>query len=172
MKKIFPIALALSAAFLALSGCGPVDTFPLAATGGGGGNISYPEAADFPLVVAQTGNVWAIDSITVEGLAHTYAGDLLFTLVAPSGEVFLIRDRSGGSNNFDGDYTFQPGGAANFVISSGVVVPGTYGTDPDTDFDYAPYGERLNGTWYLRITDDASGDAGSILGWSMDLTYY
>jgi hypothetical protein len=172
MKKSAILAFILGAIVLAVAGCHLPTPIPLEATGGEGGIIADQGSTDFDLVITQPGFVWSIDSITIEGLAHTYAGDIAFTLVSPAGEAFLIRDRTGGGANFNGDYTFMPGAADSFSYSGFEVQPGTYGTSPDTNFENDLYGDRVNGTWRLRISDELSSDSGSILGWSMNLNYY
>jgi serine protease len=71
-------------------------------------------------------------------IQHTYKGDLKVDLVAPDGSLYNLHNRSGGSaNNIVGTYTVN--------LSS----------------------EALNGTWKLRVNDNAGGDTGYINSWSV-----
>ena len=72
------------------------------------------------------------------GITHTYIGDLIVTLVAPDGSTYVLHNRSGGS-------------ADN--------VTGTFSRNLSS--------EALNGTWKLRVNDNAGGDTGYINSWSI-----
>ncbi len=97
-------------------------------------------------------NATAESSITVSGrsgsapsnaqvavtIYHTYRGDLRVDLVAPDGSVYNLHNRSGGSaDNLIQTYTRN--------LSS----------------------EALNGTWKLRVNDNAGGDTGRVDQWSI-----
>nr|WP_280518226.1 proprotein convertase P-domain-containing protein [Pseudoxanthomonas helianthi] len=71
-------------------------------------------------------------------IIHTYIGDLKVDLVAPDGSVYTLHNRSGGSaDNINSTYTVNLSG------------------------------EALNGTWKLRVNDNAGGDTGYINSWSI-----
>ncbi|MDY0021125.1 MAG: proprotein convertase P-domain-containing protein [Arenimonas caeni] len=71
-------------------------------------------------------------------IRHTYKGDLRVDLVAPDGSTYNLHNRSGGStDNVIGTWTVN--------LSS----------------------EALNGTWKLRVRDNARGDTGYINSWSV-----
>lgn len=71
-------------------------------------------------------------------VVHTYIGDLKVDLVAPDGAVYTVHNRSGGStDNINQTYTVN--------ASS----------------------EVANGTWKLRVNDNAGGDTGKIDSWSL-----
>ncbi|MFD9302036.1 S8 family serine peptidase [Streptomyces sp. NPDC060048] len=71
-------------------------------------------------------------------IAHTYIGDLKVDLVAPDGTVYTVHNRAGGStDNINQTYTVN--------ASS----------------------EVANGTWKLRVNDNAGGDTGKIDSWSL-----
>ncbi|MFE0501972.1 proprotein convertase P-domain-containing protein [Lysobacter soli] len=85
----------------------------------------------------RTGNASATSSINVN-IVHTYRGDLKVDLVAPDGTLYNIHNRTGGSaDNLTGTYSKN--------LSS----------------------EALNGTWKLRVNDNAAGDTGYINSWSI-----
>jgi serine protease len=117
-------------------------------TGGGGGTQTYTNGTDVaiadnatvnsPIVVSgRSGNGLASTSVAVN-IVHTYKGDLKVDLVAPDGSVYVLHNRSGGStDNINSTYTVN--------LSS----------------------EALNGTWNLRVNDNANGDTGYINSWSV-----
>ncbi|MBT2447717.1 S8 family serine peptidase [Streptomyces sp. ISL-43] len=71
-------------------------------------------------------------------IAHTYIGDLKVDLIAPDGTVYTVHNRAGGStDNISQTYTVN--------ASS----------------------EVANGTWKLRVNDNAGGDTGTIDSWNL-----
>ena len=133
-------------AYSAFSGLSLVGSYT---TGGGGGTTqTYTNGADVtisdnatvnsPIAVSgRTGNGLASTSVAVN-IVHTYKGDLKVDLVAPDGSVYVLHNRSGGStDNINATYTVNLSG------------------------------EALNGTWNLRVNDNASGDTGYINSWSV-----
>ncbi len=71
-------------------------------------------------------------------IVHTYIGDLKVDLIAPDGSVYVLHNRSGG-------------GTDNIVR--------TYSVNLST--------ETINGTWKLRVNDNASADVGYIDSWTL-----
>ncbi|SDG55619.1 Zn-dependent amino-or carboxypeptidase, M28 family [Lentzea fradiae] len=107
-----------------------------------------------------TGTVAIVDNATVESpvtisdcaatpsatatvpvrIIHTYIGDLQVSLVAPDGSAYVLHNRTGGSaDNIDQTYTVD--------LSS----------------------ETANGTWKLRVNDNAASDTGRIDSWTLNL---
>ena len=82
-------------------------------------------------------------SVTVSvDIAHPFIGDLTVELVAPDGTARTLHDRSG--DNADGiEQTYTP------------------------DFD----GTGIAGDWTLRASDGASGDAGTLNGWTLTVAH-
>ncbi len=117
-------------------------------TGGGGGTQTYTNSGDYtisdnatvesPITVSgRTGSGLSSTQVAVN-IVHTYIGDLKVDLVAPDGSVYTLHNRSGGSaDNINSTYTVN--------LSS----------------------EALNGTWKLRVNDNAGGDTGYINSWSI-----
>jgi serine protease len=100
--------------------------------------ISDNVTVDSPITVSgRTGNAPSNASFSVN-IVHTYRGDLKVDLVAPDGSLYNVSNRAGGS-------------ADNLV--------GTYTVNLST--------EALNGTWKLRVNDNAAGDTGYINSWSI-----
>nr|AGW45543.1 metalloprotease [uncultured bacterium Lac36W] len=117
-------------------------------TGGGGGTQTYSNTTDYtisdnstvdsPITVSgRTGNAPSNASVTV-AIVHTYQGDLKVDLVAPDGSLYNIHNRTGSStDNINKTVTLN--------LST----------------------EVLNGTWKLRVNDNAGGDVGYINSWSV-----
>lgn len=88
-------------------------------------------------VSGRSGSASATTSIAVD-IRHTYVGDLLVQLIAPDGSAYTLSNRAGGSaDNIIRTYT------ANLSA------------------------ETTNGTWRLRVNDNAAGDVGFINSWSI-----
>jgi len=88
-------------------------------------------------VTGRTGNGPSSTPVNVQ-IIHTYIGDLIVDLVSPSGTVFNLHNRSGGSTrNINQTY--------NVNLS----------------------GQAINGTWRLRVRDVARQDTGYIDSWSI-----
>ena len=93
---------------------------------------------DSPITVSGVaGNAPATLSVAVN-IVHTYQGDLKVDLVAPDGTLYNIHNRTGA-------------GTDNIVKT--VVINAS--------------SEVANGTWNLRVNDNAGGDTGFINSWSM-----
>tara|TARA_R110002020_G_scaffold37705_5_gene113694 strand:+ start:13367 stop:15577 length:2211 start_codon:yes stop_codon:yes gene_type:complete len=133
-------------AYSSFSGVSLVGNYT--AGGGGGSPQTYSNTADYQIrdnttvdspisVSGRSGNAPSNASVAVN-IVHTYKGDLKVDLVAPDGSLYNLHNRSGGSaNNIVGTYTVN--------LSS----------------------EALNGTWKLRVNDNAGGDTGYINSWSV-----
>jgi hypothetical protein len=84
-----------------------------------------------------TGNAPSTLKVAVD-IKHTYQGDLKVDLVAPDGTVYVLHNRSGGgTDNINTTYTVN--------ASS----------------------EVANGTWQLRVNDNANQDTGFLDKWSL-----
>jgi hypothetical protein len=186
----FALAATANAQF---SVSGPGSLIPTSGSGGGGTTlwptVMPPFQGESTVTVAQA--VTSIDSIVVDGFAHTWAGDLQMTLVDPAGTEHLIFLRPGflntsnfGSNgDFDGgQYTFvEMGGATLPTSSTNTSLPaGTYNQTFNSGGTTWPSGtNNINNTpmstiagaagdWKLRIYDWAGGDTGSMTGWTLN----
>lgn len=118
-------------------------------TAGGGGSaqtysngtnvtISDNTTVNSPITVSgRSGNAPSNASVSVN-IVHTYIGDLKVDLVAPDGTLYNIHNRTGGS-------------ADNIVKTVTLNLSS----------------EALNGTWNLRVNDNAGGDVGFIDTWSV-----
>jgi serine protease len=147
-------AYALSGSCTGGCGAGIINAKAAVDAAGGGGTTppagvqTYTNTADFairdnstvdsPITVSgRTGNAPSNASVSV-AILHTYQGDLKVDLVAPDGSLYNIHNRTGtGTDNLNKTVTFN--------LSS----------------------ETLNGTWRLRVNDNANADVGTIDSWSI-----
>ncbi|NUO77534.1 MAG: S8 family serine peptidase [Lysobacter sp.] len=124
----------------ALTGGGTTPPNPTAQTYSNTADYTISDNAtvDSPIVVSgRSGNAPSTASVTV-AIVHTYQGDLKVDLVAPDGSLYNLHNRTGAStDNINKTVTLN--------LSS----------------------EALNGTWKLRVNDNASGDTGRIDSWSI-----
>jgi hypothetical protein len=107
--------------------------------------IDYPindnETVSSPINLAgRTGNASRLLTVAVD-IVHTYRGDLIVDLVAPDGSAYNLHNETGGS-------------ADNLRATYRVKIAA---------------GEALDGTWNLRVSDEAGGDTGYIDSWSVIL---
>jgi len=93
---------------------------------------------DSPITVSgRSGNGLSSTQVAVS-IVHTYIGDLKVDLVAPDGSIYTLHNHTGSStDNINQTYTVNLSG------------------------------EVLNGTWKLRVNDNAGGDTGYINSWSV-----
>ncbi len=114
---------------------------------------------------------------TSVGVNHSWVGDLKFTLVSPGGTNVTFFDRPGvpasnfgcNSNNLaaltlDDDGGFpsietQCGAGDDAAFPSGTFAP----SNPLAAFD----GQNASGTWTLNVSDNGTGDVGSVRAFSL-----
>jgi subtilisin-like proprotein convertase family protein len=114
-------------------------------------NAAVPDASpagiESQIGVTQTG---ALSDIQVGvQIAHTYRGDLVVDVVAPSGRTATLHNREGGSKH-DLRVTYDRTAAPAL---SGLL------------------GEQIKGEWKLRVRDLAEIDQGTLEAWSLKLSY-
>jgi subtilisin-like proprotein convertase family protein len=114
-------------------------------------NAAVPDASpagiESQIGVIQTG---ALSDIQVGvQIAHTYRGDLVVDVVAPSGRTATLHNREGGSKH-DLRVTYDRTAAPAL---SGLL------------------GEQIKGEWKLRVRDLAEIDQGTLETWSLKLSY-
>ncbi len=112
-------------------------------------------SADTPISIPDNNATGIVSTINVPDAAtvtdfkvtvnitHTYIGDLIVTLVAPDGSTTTLSNREGGSaDNIYQTYTV--------TASSGI---------------------QIQGTWQLKVSDNAAYDIGTLDSWSLEFTF-
>ncbi len=128
---------------------GEVEDYTVTITEGGdtGGDVfenttdyAIPDnnstGASSAINVVRSGNAGNVD-VAVD-ISHTYKGDLVVDLIAPSGTVYNLHNKTGGSAND---------------------IKETYSVNAGS--------ESANGTWKLKAVDTYAADTGTINGWSI-----
>ncbi|WP_373304027.1 M4 family metallopeptidase [Streptomyces cinerochromogenes] len=118
--------------------------------GGGGGGTSYesttpvavpdngPAVTSAITVSGRTGNAPSNLQVSVD-ITHTWRGDLVIDLVGPSGTAYRLKNFSSSDSADDVNETYTVNASA----------------------------EPANGTWKLRVQDQATYDTGTINGWKL-----
>ena len=127
---------------------GASNTATRTVTVGSSGTQTYSNGTDVAIadnttvesaiaVSGRTGNGSTTTPVAVN-IVHTYIGDLKVDLVAPDGTAYTLHGNAGGSaDNINQTYSVNLSG------------------------------EAKNGTWRLRVNDNAGGDTGYINSWSI-----
>ncbi|MCL6535641.1 MAG: PEP-CTERM sorting domain-containing protein [Armatimonadetes bacterium] len=131
----------------------------------------------YPIVfnVSDSGIIARV-SITLGGLSHTWFDDIDALLVGPSGTAVLFLSDAGGSNDPNGNYTFDDVNGTDAIPNSAYAAPGVYKSSVYSPADTFPApapapsafsltafsNEQMQGNWSLYIFDDAPGDSGSM----------
>ncbi|MFJ4524743.1 M4 family metallopeptidase [Streptomyces sp. NPDC088810] len=118
--------------------------------GGGGGGTSYesttpvsvpdngPAVTSSITVSGRTGNAPSNLQVSVD-ITHTWRGDLVIDLVGPSGTAYRLKNFSSSDSADNVNETYTVNASA----------------------------ESANGTWKLRVQDQATYDTGTINGWKL-----
>ncbi len=103
-------------------------------------------------------------NVTVN-LTHTWVGDIDIKLVGPDNSEVVLFDRHGGSGDNLTNTVFDDD-ASTDIASGAAPFTGTFSPDGSlADFN----GLNSAGDWTLVITDNAGGDGGTLLDWSIQL---
>jgi subtilisin-like proprotein convertase family protein len=101
----------------------------------------------------------------IVNLTHTFDGDVDMYLISPSGQrIELSTDNGGGGENFIST-TFVPFGTPGAIAITSGSAPFTGDFTPEENF--TTFTGTAQGTWKLVIKDDAGGDFGTLLNWTI-----
>ncbi len=121
-----------------------------------------------------------VQSVTLTGLNHTWAGDLDIALRSPTGtSVMLLSDAGGSADFINNTMIFSDAAPGIFTVpppaNATATVKPTNTAGPDAfpapgpasvpaNPTLATFTGDVNGVWELFINDQAAGDAGSVTG--------
>ncbi|MDI5982557.1 S8 family serine peptidase [Amycolatopsis magusensis] len=108
---------------------------------------------------------------TAVGLSHSYVGDLVGTLTAPSGAQAVVFQRNGSSGNNLCQVVFTDSAARAFSSVTFADAPFTGSWRPAVALSGLA-AERVDGTWTFHARDVAGGDAGTIRAVSLHINGY
>lgn len=121
-------------------------------------------------------------------IAHTWVGDLKVTLTGPGGvgSTTLFDKPGTNSSRFGngddlvstGNYIFSTAGSAVIpetsvggTVPTGTYLPSSYGGSPNNFSGINFPVSDASGTWKVSISDNAGGDLGTLIGWSLTVKY-
>ncbi len=111
-------------------------------------------------------------NLNLTNITHTYIGDLVVQLIAPDATNITMINRltngTGGNPNDNFTNTILDDEAVNPIQSqTGLVTNASFRpANPLSGFD----NKAGNGTWTLKIIDEAAVDVGTITAWSLTIT--
>jgi subtilisin-like proprotein convertase family protein len=194
LAAVAALGLASAASAATFSNNNGITINSAAAVGCGENGIA--KANPYPSSIAVSGLASSISdvNVTVSGLSHTFPDDVGVLLVGPEGQKTILMTDVGGNGANPAsrvNLTFDDV-ASSALPDEGQLVSGTYQPTRGTLFSAncsapssfpapapeGPYGTSLsvfngtnpNGTWQLYVIDDTPFDAGSITGWSLDIS--
>ncbi|SER86326.1 proprotein convertase P-domain-containing protein [Lentzea albida] len=140
MRRRRPLLVAALLALTATLPAAPAQAAGCSGTNDGDFAIGDNTTVESPIAISECGSAPSATATVPVKIVHTYIGDLQVSLVAPDGSAYVLHNRSGGSaDNIDQTYTVDLSG------------------------------ETSNGTWKLRVNDNANNDTGRIDSWSLNL---
>ncbi len=153
-------------------------------------NLAIPDATLFGLIPGSVTNNLAVSTIPAGAvinsmsvnfnITHTYDGDLVLNLKAANGKVLNLVDRKGKSgDNFTNTIVSSTGTNPFLNNASNAPFTGIFVADGDNGVGTPNSGNTVfsdlfstpNGTWTFGAEDDAVGDVGTILNWSITFNY-
>ena len=150
---------------------------------GQSGTVTPNETLPLPITdnnpAGVTSTITVAEDITLTDLEvgveidHTWVGDVFISLTSPGGTTVTLLDRPGvpgstfGCSDNDMDVVFSDAASVNPETTCNATTPWLTGpvlpASPLSAFD----GESTVGTWTLTVSDNAGGDTGQIVNWSL-----
>lgn len=135
-------------------------------------------STDIPKAITDQGLIFS--NIVISGLSgsivdvniavsitHPNDADLNLALISPSGALVILSQFLGGTGDNYTSTVFDDE-AATYVTSASAPFTGSF--KPFFSLSQLD-GNSPNGTWKLRVDDVAAGNTGTLLGWSMQVSY-
>lgn len=117
-------------------------------------------------ILTVSGAASTVSEVTVTvSLNHTYIGDLVLKLRAPSGEEVVLASQLGSTADAYAGTTFDDAAAVS-ITAAAPPFSGTF--RPQTPLSTLA-GRVANGTWSLVIDDLAAQDSGTLTSWSLTI---
>lgn len=139
-------------------------------------------ASSYPSQIQVTGGPRSISRIkvTLVGVSHTFAGDVVVLLVAPNGARVTLMNIESSNPIVDANIGFasdavallpDPPVTGVFVPTGGTFEPPSSGSGGGAANFNQVLGSDANGTWRLYVYDRAGGDRGQFSGgWTLELS--
>lgn len=108
-----------------------------------------------------------IVDVTIDSISHTFLADLDMYLISPAGDTVELSTDNGGAADNMVNVVFTDTSSNDITLQTTDILPGYYQTEDSLGFAGLYNGQDPNGAWTLWIQDDAGGDDGEIVSWSM-----
>lgn len=140
-------------------------------------------ATPYPSTITVAGGPTSIASMQVllNGLSHTWRGDVNILLAGPGGQnLVLTADAGGGTGFANANITFDDTASSQISLVAGDISGAvTYRAQGGSGGNFAAgtpaltgaanlaafNGSNANGAWNLYVYDDIGGDSGSLASW-------
>src|SRR5687767_13935991 len=101
-------------------------------------------------------------------MTHTFANDFEMVLISPDGDTVRLTEHDGGTGDDFTNTCFSP--TATIPSSAWVATDAPYTGSflPDQPFSGILSGPA-NGLWQLKVTDEGTGDLGTLNDWTLSL---
>ena len=115
---------------------------------------------------------FAIKSLTIDSIIHTWVSDLNIYLISPANDTLEISSGNGGSGDDYINAVFIDT-SNNYIqnYTTGGILPGVYHIQDSAGLAKMHNGQDPNGEWQLWVYDDAGGDNGTIEQWTLEFEY-
>jgi subtilisin-like proprotein convertase family protein len=106
---------------------------------------------------------------TTAGITHSWVGDLVVTLISPSGTSVVVMNRPGGTGNSGNNFcnTVLDDAASNSIQNIAIGGAPWSGSFKPANPLSAFAGEDPNGTWILHVADEVTIDVGTVNRFSL-----
>lgn len=157
------------------------------ATSSNNANSTYTNATIYPIPdnsligvssvinVPLTGAIIDPNLITISiSLSHTFAADIVATLISPNGNSFILLNHAGAGGNFVNTNVLSFNNTATqYITGTNSPIPaGTYLPSSLIGYPVANladlYAENVNGNWTLLVQDISGADTGFLASWSIN----
>lgn len=108
-----------------------------------------------------------IVSVSIDSIQHTFMGDIDMFLISPAGDTLELSTDNGGASDNMVNVVFTDTASVNINTQTTEILPGYYLMEDSVGFAGLYNGQDPNGAWTLWIDDDAGGDDGQLVSWSM-----
>ncbi len=115
---------------------------------------------------------FAIKSLTIDSIIHTWASDLNIFLISPWNDTLEVSTGNGGSGDDYMNAVFIDT-SNNYIqnYTTGGITQGVYHIEDSVGLTKLHTGQDPNGIWKLWAFDDAGGDVGTIEQWTLEFEY-
>jgi len=184
LATVAAVALTSVGASAQTIGCttgGSGGLFPTSGTGNGTYQTVQPS---FPFsstlnVASLPPGATVVTEVKLNGMTHTYTGDVQYVLTSPSGQQINLFCRQGGGNDWNGDYvviSVEQGQPLPTATGTPLTYPSAtfsqnYGTWTSGNFAIGNIAlsavPAATGDWTLTIWDWVGGDTGNLTSWDI-----